>query len=398
MVDEEQAPPSLIFIRLRLSSWTPVARRKLDPFPPRRFNDRLGNMNEERRRLEPPPRCAITAAHIARGPRSRMWRGGCSAHSHHCLRRLLLVLVAVVSVSCSSEAATPKPPTTVLLPDGGTLYVGAGPSGFAQDLYRIRGDGRTAPEQVTALPPGRNLSVLTAGSGQVIVSEATEGTDKIARLVGNRLERLIDDRVFTPSLSDDGRLAYVRLREAVGQPNVDFVVVRDLASSEERNLYQHTGGSLSYPAWAPGSLLAVVEKDGPTLRQARIVLIGADGTVRKVELGERASTGLVGSQRAPHLVVRGNGPPPSQFLLDPALGHRDPLPPGWVPLTWSPDGSSLLVANGRRLGLIRPPDLARVDEVGNFPQPVWQADWVLSEAETASPDGTPSRAPTKETP
>ncbi len=289
---------------------------------------------------------------------------------------LVIAVMATLAASCSSEAAPPKQTATVLLPDRGTLYLGAGPTVSAEDLYRIRGDGRSGPERITAMPAGRNLSVLTAGSGQVIVSEASEGTDKVARLVGNRLERLIDDRAFTPSLSDDGRLAYIRLREAVGRPNEDFVVVRDLASGEERTLYQHTGGSLSYPAWGPASLLAVVEKDGPTLRQTRIVLISADGTVRKVELGDRASTGLAGSQRAAHLVVRGNGPPPSQFLLDPGSGRRDPLPSGWLPLTWSPDGSSLLVAKGRRLGLIRPPDLAAVDEVGTFPVPVWQADWV----------------------
>lgn len=333
---------------------------------------------------------------------ARAWRR--LRHSYSGARKEVLVVlaaaIALVAVSCSSEAATPKPTTNVLLPDQGTLYLGAGPTLSAEDLYSIRGDGRSRPERVTAMPPGRNLSVLTAGSGQVIVSEASEGTDKIARVVGNRLERLIDDRVFTPSLSDDGRLAYVRLDEAVGRPNEHFVVVRDLASGEERTVYQHTGGSLSYPAWTSESLLAVVEKDGPTRRQARIVLVSADGTVRKLELGERASTALVGSQRAAQLAVVDYGPPPTAFLLDPGSGERDPLPSGWLPLTWSPDGSSLLVANGSRLGLIRPPDLATVVEVGTFPVPVWQADWVDSQAdpEPRPPDGTPSRTPTKETP
>ncbi|MGQ0521662.1 MAG: hypothetical protein ACT4PX_11000, partial [Actinomycetota bacterium] len=97
----------------------------------------------------------------------------------------------------------------------------------------------------------------------MIVSEASEGTDKIARLVGDRLERLIDDRVFTPSLSDDGRLAYVRLHEEVNRPNEWCVVVRDLATGQERALYQHTGGSLGGPEWGPAGLLAVVQKDGP---------------------------------------------------------------------------------------------------------------------------------------
>lgn len=355
-------------------------------------------MNGEQMRLKAPSG-AINASHAARGgPLSRLCRPPASAHRHR-ICRSLLVLVAVIAVSCSSEKAAPKPRATVLLPGRGTLYVGAGPTGFAQDLYRIRGDGASRAERVTAMQPGRNLSVLTAGSGQVIVSEGSEGTDKIARLVGDRLERLIDDRVFSPSLSDDGRLAYVRLREAVGRPNEFSVVVRDLASGEERTLYQQSPAALGDPAWGPASLLAVVETDAPGYRQTRIVLVGADGAVRKVELGERSSTGLVGSQRAAQLVVRGNGPPPGGFLLDPGSGRRDPLPPGWLPLTWSPDGSSLLVASGRRLGLIQPPDLARVDEVGTFPEPVWQADWVDAEAElgSPSPDGT-SRTPTKETP
>lgn len=285
----------------------------------------------------------------------------------------------------------------MLVPGGGTLYLGAGPTVFAQDLYRISGDGR-GPERLTALPPGRNLSVVTAGSGQVIVSEGSEGTDKIARLVGNRLERLIDDRVFTPSLSEDGRLAYSRLHEEVGGLNEFSVVVRDVASGQERTVYQQAGKSISGPAWLPQGFLAVVEKDLPGHRQTRIVLIADDGSVRRVELGERTSTGLVASQEAPHLVVADYGSPPGGFLLDPESGRRNPLPSGWLPLTWSPDGSSLLVAKGPRLGLIRPPDLLHLDEIGTFPEPVWQADWVHAEAETSSPDGTPSRTPTRETP
>lgn len=321
-------------------------------------------------------RLALVLGPLGRGVSSAQHR-----HHHPCRWLVLLVTAtAVAGISCSSKAATSKPTTTVLLPDQGTLYVGAGPTVFAQDLYWIRADGRSRPERITALPAGRNLSVLTAGSGQVILSEGSEGTDKIARLVGKHLERLIDDRVFTPSLSDDGRLAYSRLHEAVGQPNEFLVVVRDLASGEERTAYQQAGKSISGPAWLPQGLLAVVEKDLPGHRQTRIVLIAADGSIRRVELGERASTGLVGSPQAAHLVVADDNSPPSGFLLDLESGQRHPLPPGWLPLTWSPDGKSLLVANGRRLGLIQPPDLARVDEVGTFLAPVWQADWVVAEA------------------
>lgn len=167
------------------------------------------------------------------------------------------------------------------------------------------------------MQPGRNLSELTAGSGQVIVSEASEGTDKIARLVGDHLERLIDDRVFSPSLSDDGRLAFIRLQEAADRPNEWYAVVRDVRTDKERTLYHNRGGSLGPPAWGTAGLLAVVEEDAPAYRQTRIVLVPADGAIRSVELGERSSTALIGSQHAGQFVVVDYGPPPGGFLLDP---------------------------------------------------------------------------------
>ncbi|MGQ0521661.1 MAG: hypothetical protein ACT4PX_10995 [Actinomycetota bacterium] len=302
---------------------------------------------------------------------------------------LVALAAAFVLSACSSDSPAGRKDAvaTVSLPDGGTLYLVAGPSGSAQDLYRIRGDGRSEPERLTAMQPGRDLSALTAGSGQVIVSEASEGTDKIARLVGGRLERLIDDRVFTPSLSDDGRLAYVRLHEEVKRPNEDFVVVRDLDAGEERTVYQQSGKSVSYPAWGPSGLLGVVEKDPPLYRQARVVLIPADGSTRSIELGDRPSTALIGSQQATQFIVVDYGPPPSGFLLDPVSGQRQDLAPGWLPLAWSPEGTSILVADDRRLGLIRPPDLAQVQQIGTFPEPVWQADWRQARSDRDSGDG-----------
>lgn len=54
---------------------------------------------------------------------------------------------------------------------------------------------------------------------------------------------------------------------------------------------------------------------------------------------------------------------------------------------------------GRRLGLIRPPNLAQVEQIGTFPAPVWQADWVARRAHPVGvADGGESTETTGRTP
>lgn len=151
----------------------------------------------------------------------------------------LLSAVVLAVVGCSpgpTEPASPPAPK-LSLPADGVFYLVAGESASAADLYRVRGDSPRI-EQLTRFAPGPGVSRLTAGSGEVMMSAAPQLIDKIYRLVDDHLELLIDDRVFSPALSDDGRLAYTRLIQAEPRPDapsIFAVVVRDLGTGEEEN-------------------------------------------------------------------------------------------------------------------------------------------------------------------
>lgn len=59
----------------------------------------------------------------------------------------------------------------------------------------------------------------SAASERPAACLARQATDEIYRSVDHRLELFINDRVFSPALSDDGRLAYSKL--AYTEPRLD---------------------------------------------------------------------------------------------------------------------------------------------------------------------------------
>ena len=83
------------------------------------------------------------------------------------------------------------------------------------------------------------------------------------------------------------------------------------------------------------------------------------------------ATGISESQR----------PPTGTLFVNPTTGARSALN-DWLPLSWSPDGRQLLVAdakNGTTLAVVELPDLTKtrnvgVSEVGT----VWDAAWLPS--------------------
>lgn len=251
------------------------------------------------------------------------------------------------------------------------------------DLYRQVGDGQARPERLTNLPPGRNISWLTAGSGEVMVAEARDGSDKISRVVGGRLERFIDDRVFAPALSDDGKLAYSLLRYEPESGNSGAerwsIRVRDLVTGSDQ-VFHESSKPLSAGSWYPDGSLAMFETQVPDHEDNRVIVAAPDRTRRALAVMGFTRAWLKVSS-AGTLVV---GYPPGAGILDPVSGELTPLPGAWLPLAWSPDGTSLLVSRGRRLGLVTPPELSTVRPIGAFPVPVWTASWLAPGADAVA--------------
>lgn len=295
----------------------------------------------------------------------------------------LLLALLLVAGACSNGGATPPPggptaaaPARISLPSG-TLYLMAGQRAGAADLYRVR-SGHAAVEQITRFAPGPGVSTLTAGSGQVIVAAAPQFTDKIYTVVGRRLDLLIDGSVYTPALSHDGRLAYSNLRFAAPRPDAettDAIVVRDLTTGEERTVYESSLPThvSSGGAWGPDGSILLTQKDAD-YQAGRILMIAPDGSWR--ELGtELPNPGLASWSRQGWVAATDIKSGDAE-VVEPASGERRQLPMGWSAQAWSPDGSSVLVSRGRRVGLVALADVSRVRPIGQAQFPVHAAAWV----------------------
>lgn len=268
------------------------------------------------------------------------------------------------------------------------------------DLYRQVGDGQARPERLTNLPPGRNISWLTAGSGEVMVAEARDGSDKISRVVGGRLERFIDDRVFAPALSEDGKLAYSLLRyepDGAGSDTERWSIhVRDLNTGSDLTVHE-SPKPLGGPRWMPDGSLAALETQVPDYNDNRVLVIAPDGQIRDPGVPRTAKFLLLISSNGRIAI----GESPAIAILDLSNPVTAPLRRGWLPLAWSPDGNSLLMSRGRQLGLVTPPELSTVRPIGAFPVPVWTASWLAPGADAvarprAAKAAVRSMIPTKE--
>lgn len=260
-----------------------------------------------------------------------------------------ILSLTLITSACASSSTSNSAVQGVSLPDGGTLFLGVGPSERVMNLWRLRGDGHSVPEQLTNQPAGRGISQISAGSGQVFVTEASTGHDRIARLTSGGLEPAIGGRVFNPVLSNDGRLAYARLRDSSdAAPSSWSVVVRDLVSGQERTVFT-SSEPLVPDGWGPSGL-AVAQLIPKAQGGGREYLIGEDS--RRTIL-EEDFAGIRLSRRGTY-VIQGT------LLVDPSSRERRQLPSGWYGIAWSPDGDWLLLVEAaeghHRLALYRVDD------------------------------------------
>lgn len=294
---------------------------------------------------------------------------------------LLLAGVACTSGDAAGSSPTPAPTADLSLPSGGVLWLGAGRSEGKMNLYRVPADGGRV-EQLTSLPGGRGISEIAAGSGRVMVAAAPAGHDQIYEVLDGQLELFIEGRVFSPALSADGQLAYLRMLDPAHPGESDFAVLaRDLNTGEERVVYQSEVPS--GPQWGPDGQLAVLEQQKPSYAGRGLVLIQRDGHKVMLDVGEPAVVGPGWGPAAPQIVLTEIRDGKHRFWLfdpkNPRPGQRRLLAEGWEYVSWAPDGSAILVARGQDAGLIDPEDPGQVVEVGRFPHPVWNGVWVAAD-------------------
>jgi len=262
-------------------------------------------------------------------------------------------------------------------PPVGRFYVKAGPNDLDADLFEFRFSPR-AQDRITTKA---RVTTLDGCKDKVVVSAAQKDvglTDHIQELQGGNLvpiEKLGVQPGSDPHVSSDCRILYLRLAEANPQL-INEIVLFDPAKGITKSVAK--GSTVAGASWGPNGeiLLLRREASGPVL-----VVMKPDGTQTTIK-PEQPDVGNLQWGRGGWIatgISAPQQPPTGTLFLNPTTGARSVLN-GWLPLSWSPDGRQLLVAdakNGTTLAVVELPDLTKtrnvgVSEVGT----VWDAVWL----------------------
>lgn len=232
----------------------------------------------------------------------------------------------------------------------GTLYIAAGPDDFNADLYRVRG---SVADAVRLTFGGRISSVSASPTGVVTSNARGSGSDRaeVLRVDGQRARpgRVIDPNGQSPSLSRAGQVAWSVVNyRADGTPVGTSIFVEPLRGGKRR-LVRRSARALT-AEWEPGDRLVVLSQpDIERSDHARLLLDEGDGRFRTVRLSMPVRGMLVGPDGT---IMTGAGERLDFLTAD---GERiRTLRTAWDPIAWAPDGRSMLVTRGSRLGLLSP--------------------------------------------
>jgi hypothetical protein len=257
-------------------------------------------------------------------------------------------------------------------PPSGILFFVAGPPD-AENANPVRDAFRWEPRRgrVQRLSRSGLVDAIAARPGCLVASAAQRLGSEIVQMSARSINRFPRDRIdegFSPALGAKRRLAYIQYREANGRGR-SVALVRNRAS--ERAEKAVSRGAVEV-AFAPDGRLLVLQQRG---RQSRLLTLRNRRRISTRTLPGRpyellaARTGkvaAVGSHRVT-LIGRRNAASLSTAK--------------WIPLTWKPNGSSLLgfERGGSRLGLIRPDGGVRATGAVRPDTVIYGAAWIRSD-------------------
>lgn len=311
--------------------------------------------------------------------------GGCRAS----IVVLAVAAVATVVGACNREEPGPPGgpgaaesedpgPGTVRFEGGefeGTIYLLAGQDSLNADLYRARG----SLDEVERLTAGGRVSTLTANGEAVVVANARgAGSDRVEVADLDAEEalpgRVIDRYGQAPDLAESGKLLYIvpqYTKDGGDAGDENFVTTAEPGAPKRSVMRTPTNDTLG---WAPGEELGLL-RDGAR----RLVVRPGSPSQRTIDSGfPHTRFGFMTSSRGDVLFY---GPGKRVAIVRPD-GTRREIDSPWVQAgSWSPDGRSLLVQRGDRLGRMSAED-GSVVEIGRVSNgKMFTAEW--------EPEGAP---------
>jgi hypothetical protein len=259
----------------------------------------------------------------------------------------------------------------------GRFFVKAGENDLDADLFELRfsppGQDRiTTKARVTTLDGCKDKVVVSAAQKEVGL------TDHIQELRGRDLapiDKLGAQVGSDPHVAPDCRILFIRLAEAKPEL-INEIVMFDPAKGTTTSVAK--ASTVAGASWGPNGEILLLKREaaGPVF-----VIMKPDGRQTTIK-PEQPDIGNVQWGKGGWIaaaVLEPQGRATRTLFVNPTTGAKSVLN-DWLPLSWSPDGQQLLVAdakNGTTLAVVELPDLTRtrnvgVSEVGT----VWDAVWL----------------------
>lgn len=263
----------------------------------------------------------------------------------------------------------------------GALYVVAGPNPMSGNVWWLDPSSGAAT-QLTHNQPTFGISSVSASEAGLVVSDARSGIDELGIVEEDGVRLLVDGHVVTPAIDDHGRIATVRPPEIV-KPDGDrffHLELKENADTAGRTVYRQQTPDMGGAAWGPGGRLAVGSSGFPKPSRAEVLIFDSRGRLEKrLGAGLQQLGAPVWGERAPGIAVRDE----KKAVIVDLAGRRTPLPTGWAPICWSPNGSSLLLTQGNQIALWAGGQLGRPIKTQSGTG-IFECSWIASPAPLAA--------------
>jgi len=307
--------------------------------------------------------------------------------------RVLVALFAVALTGCSghgpqSGLGLPVPVETLNRLPAGVFYLLAGRQNiYSANIWEVTPAGREV--QLTHNRVGLGVSWFSASPAGIVMADASNGADELAKLtahgpqwlpVGQAREPEIGGQA--PAIDPSGQITYVVPPANYGPAHNYYAVWVAPSFLERGRILYKQRDTLVGEAFGPYGQIAVMNRPySPPLRgrRAHLLMISPDGKTKIVNTPFWSLAEVIWQPNAVALAVASVAH--RTELIFPS-GRRQMLPRGWLPLSWSPRGSRLLVQHGRLLGLWSAGAPNRVAVLGETSRQfaVLNVDWLASRA------------------
>jgi hypothetical protein len=257
------------------------------------------------------------------------------------------------------------------------FYVLAGPNPASYNLWQVSASGQE--KQLTHNRASYGISAFGASPAGIVVADAANGVDELARLTSHGTVLLPDGHVSDPQISPTGQISAVRPPDDPGYAHQFQLDVKPSFHAHTKVIYQQRG-SLLADRWGPHQSLAIISYATPNgTGPTRLLIINAHGHARQIPTGLTHLANLAWGDHAPLAITTWKG---TTEIIRPGTQPQRLLS-GWRPAAWNPAGTQLLVRGpNNSLGLWSPDQPTHIRNLGRIPRRthIGQIAWLTKPA------------------